>query len=105
MMAGPIFRFANQPRRALRHVVAERLPVGVRQAGAGEADEIVEHREAAGTRPVVLRRQPHRDLAHVRIPERVVFQDSRCVLQQDQRAGGTFGALEGHEIDNVMSDG
>src|SRR5687768_4260476 len=49
----PHLPLVDEPRRALRHVVAEGLPVGVRQAGAGEADEIVENREAgpAGAEP------------------------------------------------------
>ena len=45
---------------------------------------------------VVLRRQPHRKLAHVRITERIVFENLRGVLEHDQRAGATFGSFEGH---------
>src|SRR5438309_1525400 len=41
------FSLADEPRRALRDVVAERPPVRVREARAGEADEVVEHRKAA----------------------------------------------------------
>src|SRR6266542_5153798 len=40
------FSLADKPRRALRDVVAERLPVRVRETGAGEADQVEEHREA-----------------------------------------------------------
>ena len=72
----PHLLLADEPRRSLRHVVAERLPVGMREAGAGEADEIVEHRETALARAfVILRRQPHAHLAHVRIAERIVLED------------------------------
>ena len=46
--------------------------------------------------PVILRRQPDRDLAHVRIAEGVSLEDLRRVLQHDQRAGGAFGAFQGH---------
>ena len=93
----PHLLLADEPRRAFRDVVAERFPVGVRETGAGEADQIVEHREAASARAIViLRRQPHRELAHVRIAERIVLEDLRGVLQHDQRAGGAFRAFEGH---------
>src|SRR6266705_1586304 len=93
----PHSSLADEPRRALRDVVAERLPVGVRKSGAGKADQVVEHREAAPARAfVVLRRQPHRELARMRIAERIVPEYLRCMVQHDQRAGGAFGAFEGH---------
>src|SRR6185295_14982047 len=38
---------ADKPCRTLRYVVAERLPVGVRESGAGEADQVVQYGEAA----------------------------------------------------------
>ena len=92
----------DQARRALGQVVAERLPVGVRDAGAGEADEVEQHREtpAAAARGalVVLRRQPHAELAHVRIAERVVLQNLRDVLQHDERARCRLAALQGHGV-------
>src|SRR6266446_7451313 len=88
---------ADEPCRALQNVVAERFPVGVRKPRAGKADQIVEHREAAPSRSfVILRRQPYRELAHVRIAERIVLEYLRGVLEHDQRAGGAFGAFEGH---------
>src|SRR5215510_8621417 len=65
----------DQPRRALRDIVAERLPVGVGETGSRESDEIVEHRETApGRAVVVLWWQPHAEPAHVRIAEGVVLQ-------------------------------
>ena len=95
------FSLADKPRRALRDVVAERPPVGVGEARAGEADEVVEHREAALPAFVVLRRQPHAELAHVRIAPGVVLQDLRAVLEHEERAGGAFGALEGHGVSRL----
>src|SRR5438445_8848503 len=93
----PHLPLADEPRRALRDVVAEGLPVRVRETGAGEADQVVEHREAAlAPALVVLRRQPHPELAQVRVAERVVLQDLRAVLERDQRAGGAFGAFQGY---------
>src|ERR1035437_3315496 len=100
----PHFLLANEPRRALGDIVAERFPVGVRETGAGEADQVVEHREAALTSTfVVLRRQPHPELAHVGIVERIVLEDVRGVLEDDQGAGGGFGAFEGHGRFSVLS--
>src|SRR5712691_12127471 len=58
----PHSSLADEPRRALRDVVAERLPVRVRETGAGEADQVVEHREAFVSAVIVLRRQPHSEL-------------------------------------------
>src|SRR5437879_6044070 len=92
----PHLLLADEPRRALRDVVAEGPPVRVREAGSGEADEVVEHRETALPAFVVLRRQPHAELAHVRTAQGVVLEDLRAVLEHEQRAGGAFGALEGH---------
>src|SRR2546425_1428364 len=87
---------ADKPRRALRDVVAEWLPVGVRETGTGEANEVVEHREATPRAFVILRRQPHPELAYVRIAQGVVLEDLRGVLEHDQRAGGGLVAFEGH---------
>src|SRR6202171_6457861 len=93
----PHLLLADEPRRALRDVVAERLPVGVREAGAGEANQVVEHRKASLARClVILRRQPARELAHMRIAERIVLEYPRRVLEHDQSAGAAFGAFEGH---------
>ena len=66
----------DEPRRALGDVVAEGLPVGVRESRAGEADQVVEHREAPPRSLVVLRRQPHAELAHVRVAKRVALEDA-----------------------------
>src|SRR6185503_6726270 len=88
--------FVDQARGALGHVVAEGLPVGVREAGAGEADEVVEDRETAIRSFVVLRRQPDPELAHMRIAERIALEDLRAVLEDEEVAGLAFGALEGH---------
>src|SRR5258708_19646864 len=90
----PELLLADQPRRAFRNVVAERLPARVRKPGAGEADQVVEHRKAAPARaPVILWRQPHRDLAHMRIAERIVLEDSGGMFQYDQRTGGGLWPL------------
>src|SRR5262245_46854838 len=89
---------AHEACRAFRHVIAERLPVRVRETGTGKTHEIVEHREAAPAPTlVVLRRQPYRDLAHVRIAERVVREDLRSVLEYNERASGAVGALQSHK--------
>src|SRR3990172_3078337 len=93
---GPHLLFVDQARGALGDVVAEGLPVGVREAGAGEADEVVEHREALLAAAVVLRRQPDADFAHMRIAERIALQDLRSVLEYDEGAGVAFGAFQGH---------
>src|SRR5712692_4648126 len=69
------FSLADKPRRALRDIIAEGLPVRVREARAGEAHQVVEHREAALAAFVILRRQPHPELAHVRIAQGVVLED------------------------------
>src|SRR6266705_1019598 len=98
------FSLADKPRRALRDVVAERLPVGVRETRAGEADEVVEHREAFASAVIVLRRQPHAELAHVRIAQGVVLENLGDVLQHDQRAGGAFRAFEGHGVSIQFSN-
>src|SRR4051812_8589252 len=45
--------FSDEARGALGNVVAERLPADVREARAGEADEVVQHREAAAAALVV----------------------------------------------------
>src|SRR5438034_3714451 len=95
------FSLADKPRRALRDVVAEGPPVGVSEPRSGEADEVVEHREAALPAFVVLRRQPHAELAHVRIAPGIVLQDLRAVLYHEERAGGAFGAFEGHGVFSV----
>src|SRR5438876_8510192 len=50
----PHLLFADEARGALRHVVAEALPVEVREPRAGEADHVVEHREAAPASAVVV---------------------------------------------------
>ena len=84
----------DEPRGALRDVVAEGLPVGVRKPRAGEADEVVEHREAALVDLVILRRQPNADLAHVRVAKRIALEDLRAVLEDHQGARGTFGAFQ-----------
>src|SRR6185503_11672113 len=64
----------DEARGALRNVIAERLPAHVRQAGAGEADEIVEHREAPLVALVILRRQPYTYAAGVRIAEGITLE-------------------------------
>src|SRR5438105_15393180 len=84
----------NQPRRALGDVVAEVLPADVREAGAGEADHVPEHRKAAARAVVVLRRQPYRELADVRIAPRIVLEDLRDVLEHHDGARRTFLSLE-----------
>src|SRR5690606_20744834 len=59
----------DEPRGALRHVLVETLPGGVRLSGSGKADEIEKHGIAlAAPGPaafVVARRQPYLELAHV----------------------------------------
>jgi hypothetical protein len=52
----------------------------VREAGAGEADEVEEHGKAPVAAVVVGRRKPDTDLAHVGVTERVVSQDAGDVL-------------------------
>src|SRR5580765_5224675 len=91
----PHLALAREPRSALGDVVAERLPVGVRETRTREPDEVVEHREALLSL-AVLRRQPYGELAHVRIAQGIALQDLRLVIQHDERAGGAFGALQGH---------
>ena len=87
----------HEPRYAFRHVVPKRLPVGMREAGAGEAHEVVEHGEAAfSCGPVVLRWKPYTELAHVRITERIVLENFRDVLQDDKRPGWAFWAFQSH---------
>jgi hypothetical protein len=90
----------HQSRDALGDVVAERAPAGVRHAGAGEADEVEEDGEAAPATAalafVVLRRKPHAEPAHVRVAERIAFQDLRGVLENDERAGPAGETLDGH---------
>ena len=83
----PHFLFVDQARGALGHVVAEGLPVGVREAGAGEADQVVEHRVALAAAVVVARRQPDADFPHMRIAEGIALQDLRVVLEDDEGAG------------------
>ena len=74
----------------------------MRKTRAGKADQVIEHRKAAiAPAFVILRRQPHRDFAHMRIAERVVLEDLRRMLQHDQRAGGTFGTFESHGSSRV----
>src|SRR4029077_4363435 len=88
--------FMDEPRGTLGDVVAERLPADVREAGAGEADQVVEHRKSSLAGMVVFGGQPDRELAHVRIAQRVVLQDLRDVLEDEGRARIAFEALEGH---------
>src|SRR4051812_21485860 len=85
--------FTDEARGALGKVVAERLPADVREPRAGEADEVVEHREAAAAALVVAGREPDAELAHVRIAERVVLQDFRDMLEDQRRAGIALEAL------------
>jgi hypothetical protein len=93
----PHLALVDETRRALREIVAERFPVGVRESRTGEAGQIVEHGEAPfAPGSVILGGQPDADPAHVRVAERVVTQDLGDVLQHDQGAGGTFGTLERH---------
>src|SRR3954453_20152261 len=88
--------FTDEARGALGNVVAERLPADVREPGAGEADEVIQHREAAASALVVAGREPDAELAHVRIGERVVLQDFRDVLEDERCAGIALEALEAH---------
>src|SRR5207247_6200705 len=46
---GPHLPLVDEPRRALGHVVSERAPAGVCNAGAREADQIVEYRKGPAT--------------------------------------------------------
>jgi hypothetical protein len=68
----------------------------VREARAGEADEVEEDGEALVAAAVVARGKPDGELAHVRVAERVVLEDARDVLEHDDAAGVAFRALEGH---------
>src|SRR4029450_7819430 len=52
---------------------------------------------------VVLRRQPDRQLAHVRIAQRVVLEHLGCVLQHDERPGLAGEALDGHRSSRMGS--
>ena len=96
MIAGPIFPSCT--RRAARSGTfsLKFFHADVREARAGEAHHVHEHREAppAAARGalVVLRRQPHGELAHVRVAERVALQDLRDVLQHTTVPGFHSGA-------------
>ncbi len=89
---------------ALRHVFVERPPADVRQARAGVAHEVPQHRIApappaalAARRAVVVPGgQPHGQLAQRRVVERVVRQDPRLVVEHDKLAGTLQGLLAGH---------
>ncbi len=88
----------DEPGCAFGEVVAERLPGRMRQARAGEADQVVEHRKSplAGA-VVVLRRQPYGELARMRIAQRVVPRDGRSVFENEESAGRGRGTLECHD--------
>src|SRR5438046_7509019 len=89
---GSHLALVDETRGAVRHIVGERTPSGMRQARAGAAYQIEQHREAP-PRPalaralVVLRRQPDRQLAHVWIAERIVLEYLGVVLHHDERPG------------------
>src|SRR5437588_7089511 len=102
--------FSDEARGALGDVVAEVLPGDVAHPRAGEADEVEKHRKAPQPRAlvVVLRRQPHRELAYVRVAERVAFQDLGVMLEHDKRArlawpsfqhGACILHIQGHSFD------
>jgi len=56
--------------------------------------EVEEDGEALVSDAVVLRRQPDAEFAQVRVAERVAAQDLRVVLEDEEVAGRSAGALE-----------
>ena len=98
--AGRHLAFMQQTRGALGKVVAEILPGNMRQARTGESGHVHQHRKVfslafPGTL-IVLRRQPHRELAYMRIAQRVVAQDPRVMLQHHHCAGLPLNAFKRH---------
>src|SRR5207248_9611667 len=82
----------------------ERPPIEMREPRARIADEIEQDRIAAAAAGrlatngagIVARRQPHAELADVRITERIARQELRIVLEHQRRARYGRGSLASH---------
>ena len=97
---GAHLALANQSRRALRHVVAERLPADVSDTGSREPHEVVKDGKARAAAPacalVVLRGKPDSEPPDVRVAQRIVGEYFRRVLAHDDLAGGRLPPFSGH---------